>query len=102
MLKSVSVNALKMDMQFLKIDVQKEKWGVGILESLIRMARQMDIPIIVEGIETKAQEAFLNNLGCHYVQGYKYYRPMPVDEFEKMIEDETCVDFGKLINSASE
>lgn len=52
------------------------------------MSRQMELPIIVEGVENEKQEDFLHGLGCRYVQGYYYYRPMPMEQFEQLIVDE--------------
>ncbi len=93
MLKSVAVDVLKIDMCFLDIDENEEEKGIGILESVINMARQMKIPIIVEGVETKKQEDFLLKMGCRYMQGYFYFKPMPIEKFEELISDERNVDY---------
>ena len=87
MLRSVAVDVLKLDMRFLDIDEKEEEKGIGILESVVNMARQMQLPIIVEGVENQKQESFLLKMGCRYSQGYYYYRPMPVADFEKLISD---------------
>ena len=94
MLKDVTVNALKLDMRFLDIDEEKnnEKKGKGILKSVISMSRQMELPVIVEGVENRKQEEFLGGLGCRYVQGFYYYRPMPMKQFENLISDEEKLD----------
>ncbi len=96
MLKSVAVDVLKIDMRFLDISDGEEEKGVGILESVVNMARQMKIPIIVEGVETQKQENFLLRMGCRYTQGFYYYRPMTVEAFEKLIEDERKLDFDGI------
>ena len=96
MLKSVAVDVLKIDMRFLDISEEDEEKGIGILESVVNMARQMKIPIIVEGVETQKQEDFLFRMGCRYTQGFYYYRPMPIEEFEKIIEDERKIDFDGI------
>lgn len=96
MLKSVSVDVLKIDMRFLDMDEQEEEKGVGILESVVNMARQMRMPIVVEGVETQKQENFLLKMGCRYTQGYYYYRPMPIEEFERLISDEKNLDFNGI------
>lgn len=92
MLKSISVDVLKLDMRFLDITEQEEEKGIGIIESVVNMARQMHVPIIVEGVENQKQESFLLKLGCRYSQGFYYYRPMPVTDFEKLISDEHKLD----------
>lgn len=92
MLKNVSVDVLKTDMQFLESEGQEEKKGSDILESVVSMSRQLGLPVIVEGIENKKQEEFLLRMGCRYAQGYYYYKPMQVREFERLISDERILD----------
>ena len=94
MLKSVPVDVIKMDMKFLEINEQEEEKGVGILESIVNMARQMKVPIIVEGVETKKHEVLLQRMGCRYTQGYYYYKPMSIADFEAIISDQRNVDYG--------
>ncbi len=94
MLKSVAVDVLKIDMRFLEIDENEQEKGIGILESVVSMAKQMRIPIIVEGVETQVQENFLMKMGCRYTQGYYYYRPMALEEFEKLISDKRNLDLN--------
>lgn len=92
MLKSVPVDVLKMDMRFLEINENEEEKGIGILESVINMARQMRIPIVVEGVETLSQESLLRKMGCSYTQGYYYYKPMPIEALEEILSDENVLD----------
>ena len=92
MLKSVPVDVIKMDMKFLEINEQDEEKGVGILESVVNMARQMKVPIVVEGVEFKKHEVLLQRMGCRYTQGYYYYKPMNVAAFEELISDERNID----------
>lgn len=92
MLKSVPVDVLKMDMRFLEINENEEEKGIGILESVVNMARQMRIPIVVEGVETQVQENLLRKMGCCYTQGYLYYKPMSIAAFEKILVDDAGLD----------
>ncbi|MBO5302984.1 MAG: EAL domain-containing protein [Lachnospiraceae bacterium] len=96
MLKNLAVDVLKIDMRFLEIGENDMEKGIGILESVVNMSRQMGVPIIVEGVETKAQEDFLLGMGCRYTQGFYYYKPLPIDEFEKILTDEKKLDFNGL------
>lgn len=91
MLKNVSVDVLKTDMKFLENEGEEQK-GNDILESVVNMSRQLGIPVIVEGIENKKQEEFLLRMGVRYAQGYYYYKPMPVLEFEGLISNEKMLD----------
>ena len=94
MLKSVPVDVLKMDMRFLEISENEEEKGVGILESVVNMARQMKVPIVVEGVEFKKHEQLLQRMGCSYTQGYYYYKPMSIADFEELISDVQNIDYG--------
>jgi len=95
MLKNIYVDALKVDMKFLELDDNNAKKGESIMESVINMARILNIPIIVEGAETERQIKSISAMGCRYVQGYYYYHPMPIDELEKLLETE-AVDYSGL------
>ena len=92
MLKSVPVDVLKMDMRFLEINEEEQEIGIGILDSVINLARQMRLPIVVEGVEEQEQENHLLKMGCRYTQGYYYYRPLPIEKFEELIADPANTD----------
>lgn len=101
MLKNVYVDAIKIDMQFLDMDEMNARKGETIMESVVNIARILRIPIIVEGAETEHQIALLTSMGCRYVQGYYYYKPMPLDEFEQLLETKE-VDYNDLQMKAVE
>ena len=96
MLKSIAVDVLKIDMRFLEITEEETQKGIGILESIVNMARMMGLPIIVEGVETLHQENVLRSMGCRYTQGFYYYKPLPIDQFEHLLSDERRLDFSGL------
>ena len=48
------------------------------------MAKHLDMKIVAEGIETKEQVNFLQEIGCDLIQGFYYARPMPVQDFEEL------------------
>ena len=84
MLKDINVDVLKIDMRFLDRDDRRSK---DIMESVIRMARWLDLPVIAEGVETCEQVNFLLDVGCSYAQGYYYARPMEAAAFEALLTD---------------
>lgn len=86
-LKDVPAHILKLDMKFLD-NKEASKRGGNILESVVRMAKWLDMAVIAEGVETKEQADFLKSIGCFYVQGYLYARPMPLADYE-------ALEFGK-------
>jgi len=91
MLRSLSVDIIKLDAKFLRMNSDDRK-GVQILESIVGMAKSMEAPIIVEGVETEEETEFIKSLGCRYVQGYHFYKPMPVPDFDALIGNETNID----------
>ena len=58
---------------------------LGILETIVRMARLTQLRVIAEGVEKKEHVDFLRNVGCIYGQGYYYYRPMQAEAFEHLL-----------------
>jgi EAL domain-containing protein (putative c-di-GMP-specific phosphodiesterase class I) len=86
-LKNIPVDVLKIDMKFIEGE-DKEGKGRIILSSVIRMAGWLGMPVIVEGVEQEAQSKFLRSVGCGYIQGYYYAKPMPVTEYEKILKSQ--------------
>ncbi len=92
-LKDIDIDILKMDMKFLELDESNLGRGRNIVESVIRMAHAMDIWVIAEGVENKIHADVLKALGCTYGQGYYFYRPMPIEEVEKLLRSDRNVDY---------
>lgn len=84
MLKDIQIDVLKLDMGFLKSSDYSAKGG-NILTAILKMAESLKLQTIAEGVETKEQVEFLKSIGCKYVQGFYYSKPLPVGEFEKLI-----------------
>lgn len=96
MLKDVPVDVLKIDLNFLAGKTNSEK-GTSIMAAIVRMAKWLGIPAIVEGVETKEQINFLRSIGCTMAQGFFYAKPMPVDQFEAYMDaDSHTVLLSKL------
>ena len=82
MLRDVPVDMIKLDMRFLGDGgAGAQEREEGILKAIVPMAKSLGLPIIAEGVETADQAAFLKSIGCDYVQGFLYARPMPRDEY---------------------
>ena len=80
-LKSVPAQIVKLDMRFIEDDDDAQRSG-NIIESVVRMTKWLGMSVIAEGVETLEQANFLKSIGCSYVQGYLYARPMPAAEYE--------------------
>lgn len=87
-LKDMEVDYLKVDMKFLQQDQEFNGKGEKVLTSVVRMAKWLHLPSIVEGVETLEQVDFLKCIGCEYAQGYYYAKPMPVEEYESFLSRE--------------
>ena len=84
-LKDIDIDVLKLDMNFLAVDSNTERSRI-IISSVIRMASELGIPVIAEGVETKEQAEMLAGFGCNLMQGYYFSKPVPADEYEKMLK----------------
>ncbi|MEG0528202.1 MAG: GGDEF domain-containing phosphodiesterase, partial [Longicatena sp.] len=93
MLKDISVDVLKLDMRFLDNQDKKSK---DILESVVHMAKWLNLKVIAEGVETRQQVDFLLGIGCTYAQGFYYYKPMPLNDFESLIQKEGIADYHDI------
>lgn len=80
-LKDVPAQILKLDMRFL--ESSNSERGGNIVESVVRMAKWLGMSVIAEGVETAQQADYLRSIGCSYVQGYLYAKPMPRGDYEK-------------------
>lgn len=92
-LKDISIDVLKLDMRFLDSTDNKSK---DILESVVHMAHWLNLKVIAEGVEDRQQVEFLLGVGCTYAQGYYYYRPMPISEFEQLLTEGEMIDFDDV------
>jgi len=84
-LKRFRVHTLKIDRSFIR-DVTTDEDNAAIVTALIAMSQQMKMRSLAEGVETTEQLTFLKERGCNEVQGYIYSKPLPADEFEKLLE----------------
>ncbi|MCK5898670.1 MAG: EAL domain-containing protein [Methylococcales bacterium] len=86
-LKHLPVDTLKIDRSFV-MGLPDDKKDAAIVDVIITLARSLDLEIVAEGIETKGQLDFLAKKGCDYVQGYYYSKPVPNDEFIRLLQNE--------------
>jgi len=82
MLKDIHVDVLKIDMAFLK-KAEDEERSKKILQMIIALSDQLDMPVITEGVESQEQVEFLKKMGCHIFYCYYFAKPMDVETFER-------------------
>ena len=104
MLKDMPVDVLKIDLKFLSYSDGTEDNGRGssILNSVVRMAKWLHMPVIAEGVETRQQVDFLRTIGCERAQGYYYSKPVPVDVYEKMLRENAAGQSATVKRNQSE
>ena len=83
LLKDIHADILKIDMIFLQ-ETQNVKRSSTILKNIITMSKELGMPVITEGVETKEQVEFLMKVGCDMFQGYYFAKPMKVESFEEV------------------
>jgi diguanylate cyclase (GGDEF)-like protein len=77
------VDNLKIDRSFVS-QIQTENRHYHVVDTIIALSNQLGLAVIAEGIETKEQLAWLQNVGCKYGQGYLFNRPLPASEVERI------------------
>lgn len=70
--------------------------GRQIVESVIEMARRLNLPIIAEGVETQEQVFMLQSMDCLYTQGYYFYKPMAVKQAEELLAQPAMENYWDL------
>ena len=83
-LKDIPVDVIKMDSDFLSSEDKYKRCG-KIVTAVVRLAHAIDIPVIAEGVETKSQTDFLKTVGCRFMQGFLFARPMDENSFLELL-----------------
>lgn len=89
LIKDLNADIIKLDRSFL-VNIANEYEGQGktdeiVIKNIVNMVNELDMEVIAEGVETIAQAEFLKKINCLKVQGFLFDKPMPEDEFEKII-----------------
>lgn len=83
-LSDVEFDVIKLDFKFIANAICSGRGGT-ILSSIVRMAKWLKLPVIAEGVETIQQADFLRSVGCDYVQGYLYSKPITAGEYRRLL-----------------
>ena len=97
LLSTFPLNILKLDITFVRNFRQNEI----VIENIIKMAHKLGLLTVAEGAETDEQVATLKTLGCDFIQGFYYSKPLPIDEYEKYINDIKIKNGSKKIQTAN-
>lgn len=85
MIRNITVDTIKMDKDFLDNEISSDK-GKIVVNHTIDMAKDLNLQVVAEGVETKEHVEFLKNSRCDVAQGYYFAKPMPLDEFDKLLQ----------------
>ena len=96
MLSELPIDVLKMDMHFIQQKATDQ--NRSILNFIVSLSKWLNLVTIAEGVETREQMEYLKSIGCCYVQGYYYAKPMPAVDFEEYLckKDHTPVNMAEL------
>lgn len=83
-LKDVPASVIKLDIRFFESTKNIQRAGT-IIESVVRMAKWLGMAIIAEGVEDEVLADYLKSIGCYYIQGFYYAKPMPEKEYEQLL-----------------
>jgi EAL domain-containing protein (putative c-di-GMP-specific phosphodiesterase class I) len=84
-LKKLPIDKLKIDQSFIR-DIPTDTDDIEITKTIISMAKNLNLHVIAEGVETQEQLNFLLENDCNEIQGYFYHKPSPASEIEKRLK----------------
>ena len=88
-LKMLPIDTLKLDMSFIK-ELSENNKSYSIVKAILQMSKELKLKTVAEGVETEKQKILLNELNCEIIQGYLYYKPMPVRDIEVLLKNTCC------------
>lgn len=89
LLKELPVDIIKIDKSFLD-ETESSETSKIIIRKTVELTQELDMTVVCEGVETENQADYLRGIRCDVAQGYLYARPMPMKDFEAMLDKEMC------------
>lgn len=86
LLKDLPIDVVKID-QFFFADGHDQARDLAVVQGIVELVQKFEIRTVAEGIELPQQVAYLKEIGCDYVQGYVYYRPMPQAAYDTLLDE---------------
>lgn len=87
LLKELPVDIIKIDKSFLD-ETESSETSKIIIRKTVELTQELDKTVICEGVETENQADYLRGIRCDMAQGYLYAKPMPIQDFEKLLDKE--------------
>ncbi|HPF78481.1 MAG TPA: EAL domain-containing protein [Alphaproteobacteria bacterium] len=85
-LRQFNIDRLKIDQSFIRNALTNSD-DAAIAKTIIKLGHSLNLKVIAEGVETKEHESFLMEEGCDEVQGFRYSKPVPKEDFWKFAEN---------------
>jgi len=82
------VDYIKIDISFVR-QMLTDKRTMSVVRTVVYMAKNMDLKIVAEGVETEEQLEVLRDMGCDYIQGFLLSKPIPENKFDEMLNRQT-------------
>ena len=83
-LRNLPARELKIDKSFIH-DLRESGQNVKIVTTIIDIAQSMNMRVVAEGVETQEQQHLMTQLGCGYLQGFLFAKPMPAEEIPQLV-----------------
>ncbi|WP_165390982.1 bifunctional diguanylate cyclase/phosphodiesterase [Pseudoduganella lutea] len=101
-LVTLPVDVLKIDRSFV-VKMTQDANYMGMVQTIVSLAHNLELKVVAEGIETEEEAKFLKLLRCEQGQGYLYGRPLPAEEFGKLLGRGTAtrVDTGPTVDTGA-
>ena len=90
-LRDYPIDIVKIDKSILNAAVDAN--GVALLDGMVALVHSLHVKALCEGVETEQQAELLRRLGCDYMQGYHFFRPLPKKEAERVLQRTSGRDF---------
>lgn len=84
LIKDIPVDTIKLDKIFFRYGSKDLERTESVVQSIINMSKALKMSTVAEGVEERCQVDMLKRLGCDYIQGFYFAKPMPVNEFEQL------------------
>ncbi|MCX7739267.1 MAG: EAL domain-containing protein [Hydrogenothermaceae bacterium] len=82
-IKDIFTDVIKIDISFIRSMMENER-DRALVKTIIDLTKNLGMESLAEGVETQAQYELLNKMGCTYVQGYLFSKPLPEDKLEEL------------------
>lgn len=93
LLKKLPVDIIKIDKTFLD-ETETSEVSRIIIRKTVELIQELDKMVVCEGVESEDQASYLEEINCDVSQGFLYAKPMPMEEFEKLLDEQQACDTG--------